>query len=112
VRQVLRASVDWVACRCKHSLTVHSLTVHSTLSYRKAVVRYDTRTMGKLGISHCGNFSTLQYAIVQESCSTRTLAYYSAQPRYCETMMQRVVIMERHKHMFCRKMVEHNIYGM
>jgi hypothetical protein len=43
--------------------------------------------MGKLGISQCGNFSMLKYAIVQESYSTRTLAYYSGEPRYCETMV-------------------------
>jgi hypothetical protein len=64
---------------------LHSLTVHSTLSYRKAIIRYHTRTVENLGNLNHGKLSTLQYAIVQETHSTRALANYSKTSRYCET---------------------------
>jgi hypothetical protein len=64
---------------------LHSLTVHSTLSYRKAIIRYHTRTVENLGNLNHGKLSTLQYAIVQETHSTRALANYSKKSRYCET---------------------------
>lgn len=65
----------------------HSLTVHSTLSYRKAIVRYSTHTMENLGNFTMENLVRYSTLIVQESYSTHTVAHYSAKSRYCEILL-------------------------
>ena len=55
----------------------HRLTVHSTLSYRTAKVRYNTRTMEILGnftVEMLVRYSTLSYRIAIVRVLWRTIA--------------------------------------
>jgi hypothetical protein len=56
---------------------MHSLVVHSTLLYRTAKVRRDTRTMEILGnftVEKLVRYSTVSYRIAIVRQSTRTIA--------------------------------------
>jgi hypothetical protein len=68
------------------SIKDHSLTVHSTLSYRTAKVRYNTRTIeisGDITMEKLVRYNTLSYRIAIVRQSTRTIAQNPGTVRLC-----------------------------